>query len=227
MKAFCIFDLDGTVLDTVGSIAHYGNLALAQNGIETIEPDAYRFLAGDGSRTLVHRMLAMRGCDTEEQYARVHADYNLAYNAAPTHKTRIFDGLKPVLDALKAEGVRMVIVSNKPELAARAVAEALYGKGYFEEIIGQCEGIPLKPDPTAVLEVIRRAGVPKEACIYIGDTSTDMQTGKNAGLFTVGVLWGFRDRAELLSTGADALAETPQMLGRMISEYQNRSHNGS
>ncbi len=217
MKKLCVFDLDGTVLDTVTSIAHYANYALRQHGIPSIDRDEYRYLAGDGARNLVHRMLQMRGCDTPEIYDAVFQAYNQAYDAEPTYLTTVFPGLADVLDRIKKAGIRISIVSNKPDFAARSVVEALYGKGYFEEIIGQREGVPLKPDPTAVLTLAARMGYKPEDCIYIGDTSTDMRTGKNAGMYTVGVLWGFRDREELLSTGADVLAETPEMLYEIVT----------
>lgn len=223
MKKLCIFDLDGTVLDTVGSIAYYGNYALDRHGIAPIDPDEYCYLAGDGAKTLVHRMLQMRGCDTPKLYNAVFDTYNQAYNADPTRLTTVFPGLLETLDRIKAEGVRIAIVSNKPDFAARYVAEALYGKGYFEEIIGQREGYPLKPDPTVVLELVSRMGLVPEDCIYIGDTSTDMKTGKNAGIFTVGVLWGFRGREELLSTGADVLCETPEELYEAVKRRIVRS----
>ncbi len=218
MKKLCIFDLDGTVLDTVGSIAHFGNLALAKNGFAPIDPDEYRYLAGDGAKTLVRRMLAHHGVDDEETVAHVFRDYNEAYNASPTHLTTIFQGLRETLDRIRARGVRLAIVSNKPDFAANAVTEALWGKGYFSPIVGQREGIALKPDPTAVLEVVKSAGVAPEDCIYVGDTSTDMYTGKNAGILTVGVLWGFRARAELLATGADVVISHPAELEAIVEK---------
>ncbi len=218
MKKLCIFDLDGTILDTVGSIAYYGNLALEQNGIAPIERDEYRFLAGDGARVLVHRMLHRRGCDGGETFERVFRDYNEAYNEHPTYLTRIFDGLREALNRMKAHGVRMTVFSNKPDYAVQEVTRALWGEDYFECVIGQREGVPLKPDPTVVFEILEKTGVSPADCVYIGDTSTDMRTGRNAGLFTVGVLWGFRDIEELLSTGADAVARTPEELYTLVME---------
>jgi len=212
MVKLCIFDLDGTVLDTVGTIAYYGNYALEKNGIEPIDVPEYKYLAGTGISNLIKNMLKFRGCYTEETYNKVFRVYDKAYNANVLYNTKIFDGLKEVLDAIKAEGIKLAVVSNKPDFAAKAVVAAMYGEGYFEEVEGQKKGGVLKPDPTEVLGVMARMGVSREECIYVGDTSTDMETGRNAELFTVGVLWGFRGREELIKAGADVVIEKPAEL---------------
>ena len=218
MVKLCIFDLDGTVLDTVESIAYYANLALEKNGVEPIAVAEYKYLAGNGIAKLVRNMLDRRECYSPELYERVYKDYDSAYNADVAYKTTIFDGLLPVLDRLKAQGIRLAIVSNKPDFAAVTVTEALYGKGYFDFVTGQKPGGILKPDPTVVLSVMEDFGAVREECVYVGDTSTDMKTGKNAEMFTVGVLWGFRDRAELESSGADVIVSDPEQLYSAIME---------
>ena len=215
----CIFDLDGTVLDTAPSIAHYGNLALAKHNVEPIDEKEYQYFAGDGAKMLVKRMLDYRACYSDALHASVFKIYNEMYNADVTCKTVIFDGLLEVLDRLKAEGYRFVIVSNKPDFAAKTVANALYGEGYFDRVIGQKEGSALKPDPGEVLAVMRELGATAADCVYVGDTDTDMRTGKNANLYTIGVLWGFRGRDELEKTGADAIAATPEELYRIVTRY--------
>ena len=212
MIKLCIFDLDGTVLDTVGSIAHFANAALEENGITPIEVCEYKYLAGRGIANLVRGMLEFRGCYSDALYEKVYHDYDTAYNADPANKTTVFEGLREALDKIKARGVKMAIVSNKPDFAAQAVVRALYGDGYYDFVTGQVPGGVLKPDPSVTLSVMERFGFTREECIYVGDTSTDMQTGKNAGMYTVGVLWGFRTKEELLSNGADAIAEKPSEL---------------
>lgn len=213
MIKLCIFDLDGTVLDTVGTIAYYANQALEKNGIEPIEKKQYNFLAGRGIANLVRGMLEYRGCYSEELYKRVFHDYDTEYNKDVSRGTTIFEGLLESLDRLKQKGIKLAIVSNKPDFAAQTVVKALYGEGYFDYVTGQIPGGILKPDPSVVLWVMERFGVLPEECLYFGDTSTDMQTGKNAGIFTVGVLWGFRGREELLENGADILLEHPRQIG--------------
>ena len=212
MVKLCIFDLDGTVLDTVGSIAHFANEALLKNGIEPIPVEKYKYLAGNGIVSLVRGMLEYRGALSDETYEKVFYDYDTAYNAAPSYKSKIFDGLKEVLDELKRRGTLFAIVSNKPHNVACDVVRELYGEGYFETVVGQKPGGVLKPDPTEVLNVARLLGAKIEECAYIGDTSTDMITGKRAGMLTVGVLWGFRGKDELLQNGADVTVEKPSEL---------------
>ena len=220
MTKLCIFDLDGTVLDTVGSIAHYGNLALKMNGIEPIDDEKYKYFAGDGARVLVRRMLEHRSCYSDELHAKVFGDYNRVYDADVVCKTVIFDGLKEVLDRLKAEGYRFAIVSNKPDFAAKTVTNVLWGEGYFDRVVGQKEGTVLKPNPHEVLEVMKELGADAKDCVYVGDTDTDMLTGKNANLYTVGVLWGFRGREELERSGADVIVETPEELYKTIIQQK-------
>ncbi len=214
----CIFDLDGTVLDTAPSIAHFGNLALEAHGIEPIDEREYQYFAGDGAKVLITRMLNYRSCYTDDLHASVFKLYNEMYNADVTCKTVIFDGLKEVLDRLKSEDYRFAIVSNKPDFAAKTVANTLYGEGYFDRIVGQKEGSILKPNPHEVLTVMQKLGAEIQDCVYIGDTDTDMLTGKNANLYTIGVLWGFREREELEKSGADAIVATPKELYQVITK---------
>ena len=216
MIKLCIFDLDGTVLDTVGTIAYYANGALVKNGIEPIEKKQYNFLAGRGIANLVRGMLEYRGCYSDALYERVFYDYDTEYNKDVAKGTTVFEGLMESLDFLKERGVKLAIVSNKPDFAAQTVVKALYGDGYFDFVTGQTPGGILKPDPSVVLGVMERFGASREECLYFGDTSTDMQTGKNAGLYTVGVLWGFRGREELLENGADLLLAHPGQIRDLI-----------
>ena len=212
MIKLCIFDLDGTVLDTVGTIAYYGNLALSQHGVESIPVKEYNYLAGKGAANLVRGMLEFRGVYSDELYEKVFLDYNTAYNADVSYGTTVFEGLREVLDDIKSRGIRLAIVSNKPHFAAQTVINKLLGEGYFDFVTGQIPGVALKPDPTAVLDVMERFAVTREECLYVGDTGVDMQTGKRAGMRTVGVLWGFRGREELMRDGADVLISQPMEL---------------
>lgn len=212
MIKLCIFDLDGTVLDTVHTIAYYGNLALSKNGIEPIDDGEYNYFAGNGAVNLVKRMLRFRDALTDAVFEQVFADYNAAYNADTTYLTAPFDGITETLNAIKARGIKIAILSNKPHFATCGVITSLFGERYFDCVYGQREGVPIKPDPTAVYQVIEEMNVKPEDCLYIGDTGTDMETGKNAKLRTVGVLWGFRDKEELLQNGTDFIIEKPCQL---------------
>ena len=209
MKKLYIFDLDGTLLNTIKTIAYYGNYALKTNGISEIEIEKYNYFAGNGAKTLIKRMLKYNGIEQEEVFEKVFKDYNEAYNKNTTYLTTVFDGLKESLDKIKNNGAKLAVLSNKPHYATVSVTEALFGKGYFDLILGQRENIPIKPDPYGVFEIIKHFNVSKEECIYVGDTRTDMETGKNADLFTIGVLWGFRDEEELKTFGADMIIKEP------------------
>ena len=212
MIKLCIFDLDGTVLDTVHTIAYYGNYALSKHGIDPIEVKEYNYFAGNGAVNLIKRALRFRNALTDDTFEKVFADYNAAYNADTSYLTAPFDGIVDTLDAMKSRGVKMAILSNKPHFATCGVITSLFGEGYFDRVYGQREDVPIKPDPTAVYQIIHELQVKPEECLYIGDTGTDMKTGKNAGLRTVGVLWGFRGKEELVENGADVIIETPQEL---------------
>lgn len=216
MIKLCIFDLDGTVLDTIETIAYYGNYALQKNNIEPIAVCEYKYLAGNGIARLIKNMLQFRKCFTEELYNKVFHDYDTAYNADAMYKSKIFEGLQPVLDKMKQMGIKLAIVSNKPDYPTKKVVRSLYGEEYFACILGQKEGKPLKPDPTVVFDVISELNVSRDECIYIGDTSVDMKTGKRAGLFTIGVLWGFRDEDELVENGADMVIKRPSELYEFV-----------
>ena len=210
MIKLCIFDLDGTVLDSVATIAHYANLALSQHGIEPIETERYRYLAGRGIERLLRGALAEREREGDEAlYRSVYRTYDDAYNANPSHQTRIFDGMKETLDALKERGIKLAVVSNKPDFAAKGVINELYGEGYFDFVTGAVDAYPLKPDPKSTLAVVRRFGVDRGEVLYIGDTATDIETAKNAAITAVGVLWGFREKEELLSAGAEHIVGSP------------------
>ena len=212
MKKLYIFDLDGTLLDTIKTIAYYGNFALKMNGFEEISVEEYKYFAGNGAKTLIERMLKYHKVEDNKVINKVFKDYNEAYNKDTTYLTTIFDGLKDTLDKIKKEGAKIAVLSNKPHCATVSVTESLFGRGYFDLIFGQRENIPLKPDPYGVYEIMKTLNVKKEECVYVGDTSTDMETGKRAGIYTVGVLWGFRDEEELLKYGADRIIKKPKAL---------------
>ena len=218
MTKLCIFDLDGTVLDTVKTIAYYGNFALSKHGIEPIAVKEYNYFAGNGAVNLIKRALRFRDCLTDEIFEKVFADYNAAYNADTSYLTAPFDGIRETLDEIKARGIKMAILSNKPHFATCGVINSIFGEGYFDRVYGQREDVPIKPDPTAVLQIMEQLNARPEECLYIGDTGTDMKTGKNAGLPTVGVTWGFRSREELQESGADVIIDEPRQLLESITK---------
>ncbi|MDP6439810.1 MAG: HAD family hydrolase [Candidatus Brocadiia bacterium] len=203
-----VFDLDGTLLDTIEDLADSMNAVLESLGCPAHGVDAYKRFVGDGVVELVRRALPAERRDDAtvkhgekalpEEYARRWAD-----------KTRPYEGVPELLDALTKRGVIMAVLSNKIDEFTRLCVGRLLPDWKFAAVVGAGPDVPLKPDPTGALEVARRLGVPPEGFLYLGDTDTDMQTAARAGMYAVGALWGFRTAEELEGAGARALAATP------------------
>ena len=204
MTKLCIFDMDGTLVNTIDTIAYFGNTALKKFGLEPIPTDAYKLLVGNGSDVLIERMLKKIGAD-EALKKEVHSYYVGIYDNDFMYLTAAYDGVVDLLKELKKQGVKTAILSNKDDSTAKKVAEELFEEGLVDLCLGARKGVPLKPEPDAVFEIIEQFGVKKDECLYIGDTATDIKTAKNAGLYSVDVLWGFRDRAELEGAKADVI----------------------
>jgi len=217
----CLFDLDGTVLDTIKSIAHYGNLALKEFGVEPIETSKYNFFAGNGAKMLIKRMLEYRSCYSEELFSKVYPFYIQSYDANPTYLTEPFEGICELLKTLNKAGINSAVISNKPDFAARSVCKEKFDEGLFKLVRGQVDGVKIKPDTEGAFLVMKELGVTSEEILYIGDTDVDMQTGKNLGAYTVGVLWGFRGKEELITNGADELVAYPMEIAHII-ERKNK-----
>lgn len=205
-----IFDLDGTLLDTLETLAHYCNRTLETFGLQTYPKADYRYMVGDGAKMLVHRMLAGQNADSEEMFEKAYRHYIDTYNSDKLFKTEIYEGVPMLLNGLRERKVKVAVLSNKPHEATVPILKHFFGETTFDEMRGAMEGVPLKPDPTAALQIAEKLGVLPEECIYVGDTAVDMETGKRAGFFTVGVLWGFRDETELREGGADCIVSTPE-----------------
>jgi len=198
--------MDGTTVNTINSIAHFANKALNKYGLPSIETERYKLLVGNGAVTLVKRMIAETG-GSAEQFEKVLNEYNTTYDNDFMYLTKPYEGITGLLESLKKSGIKTAIVSNKPDSTAKKVSDKLFGEKLIDVCFGAREGVPLKPDPAAVFEVMEILGVAPQECLYIGDTAVDMTTGKNAGIFTIGVLWGFRDRKEIESAGADMVTD--------------------
>ena len=216
MIRLCVFDLDGTLSDTLESIALYGNEALRECGYPAeIPTDRFRYLVGEGVDVLIARMLREAGVPEEqspEDTARLREAFLRRYTQEPLRIARAYDGVAEMLRVLRDRGIRLAILSNKPHDLVRPVVSHLFADIPFACCYGQREGVPRKPDPQGLLQILEELGIPKEDCLYVGDTGVDMQTGRRAGVRTVGVLWGFRDQKELQETGADAIVCSPKEL---------------
>jgi len=213
----CIFDLDGTLTDTVRTLAYFVNAEMAKHGLPPAPVEQFKYFAGNGARTLIHRVLAYHGITDAALEDTILRDYNAAYDADFLHLCSLYDGIAEMIAALHNRGIQLAVLSNKPQPTTQKIIKAFFDEGTFSAVFGQREGVPLKPDPAGVFEILDLLRREKQECLYIGDTAVDINTGKNAGLITIGVLWGFRDRAELESAGATHIITKPLELLPLVN----------
>lgn len=218
MYKAAIFDLDGTLADTLESMACAGNATIEALGYKARNIEEYRYFAGDGAAELVRRFMKAAGDENNVNFDKAYKIYQGFFEKDCTYKVKMYDGIKEMLDSLKNAGLKVAVLSNKPHERAIAVVEELFGKNYFDIIFGQQNGIRRKPDPEGAFIISDKLGIEPANTGYIGDTNVDMITGKRAGMFTIGVLWGFRDRKELEENSADAIAEKPKDIISLLVE---------
>ncbi len=202
-----IFDLDGTLLNTYRDIANAVNFALYENGFPVHKPEMFKIFTGNGTDKMITRALPENHRD-EVTLKKVRDIYCKYYDAHSGECTHPYEGIPELLDELKKRGIKIAVVSNKIEFMTQSVIKEYFGDS-FDFVTGQCDGIIPKPDTSMVIKAIKAMGVMSSECLYVGDTDVDAQTGKNAGLYTIGVLWGFRNKEELLNNGADTVIEKP------------------
>lgn len=202
-----MFDLDGTLTDTLEDLADSMNRVLTDFGMPTHPLEPFRYYVGDGIDEFARRV-APRGTD-EATIGKMVARMVELYGANWNNKTKPYPGIVELLDALSGRGVKLAVLSNKPDRVAQLVVTHYFGEKRFGKVFGSRDGVPKKPDPTAAFEIISFFGVKPAEVLYFGDTDTDMKTGRAAGMFTIGVTWGFRPREELLAAGAEAIIDHP------------------
>ncbi|UJR86733.1 HAD family hydrolase [Sandaracinus amylolyticus] len=205
-----IFDLDGTLIDSLADIAASLNHALAESGLPTHTIDEVRGLVGYGASELVRGALPPEHRDALS--TDVLARYRARYRSHLIVETRPYDGIVEVLEALEARGIAKAVLTNKPHSASVEIVERLFPRFRFDVVLGQKDGIPHKPDPAGALEIASTLGLSPASMMIVGDGDTDMRTARSAGMLAVGCLWGFRDRAELEGAGAQHLIAHPREL---------------
>lgn len=212
MKRAVLFDLDGTLLDTLEDLADAVNAALAMLGFPAHPVDAYRFFVGDGVETLMRRVLPAAAASDGVLLSRAvdlqRAEYRTRWHA----KTRPYPGIPQLLAELERRHVPMAILSNKPDAFVDEMVRHFLPGVRFEAARGARPGVPVKPDPGSALEVAAEMGVRPADFLYLGDTNTDMRTALGAGMMPVGALWGFRTERELRESGAVELVARPMDL---------------
>ena len=196
MKKLVIFDLDGTLLDTIADLAVSTNHALTHLGYPTHEEGTIRTFVGNGINKLLERSLP-EGERTEANLMRMREYFIPYYDAHNADFSSPYPGMVILLEKLQAKGILLAVASNKYQEATEKLVRHYFPTIRFVEILGQREGIPVKPDPSIVNDILKKANVSPEETLYVGDSGVDMQTALNAGVDAVGVSWGFRPRAEL------------------------------
>ncbi|MBE5749842.1 MAG: HAD family hydrolase [Clostridiales bacterium] len=207
MNKAVIFDLDGTLLDTLGDIADNINLMLAKFGYpKRSEKEIMQFI-GCGSRNLAK--LSIPVSVTEEELNERHDYYNRIYTDSGSPKTHVFDGIKQVVKELKARGYKVAILTNKPQETTDNVYQNYMMDMGFDKVVGQRSGVKIKPDPTSALDILSEFSVEPKNAYFVGDGETDVLTAINGGMNGIAVLWGYRSKSQLENAGAKVFANTP------------------
>ena len=212
MKKKCfVFDLDGTLLDTLETINYYLSKTMTENGYGEVNRDDCRSFVGDGSKILLSRALKSQGEENAEVAERLCRAYVSDYNKDPFYLTRPYPGICEALDELRSRGARLAILSNKPHSSVILIVKKIFGD-IFDIIEGASDGKPLKPSPESLYRMLDELSISPSECVFVGDSGVDMQTGKGAGALAVGVLWGYRPESELRQMGADMLISDARAL---------------
>ncbi|NTU45295.1 MAG: HAD-IA family hydrolase [Chlorobiaceae bacterium] len=212
-----IFDLDGTLLDTLADLLTTLNSVLARHNYPTHSIDACKYLVGHGMRELVRKALP-EGEGTPETIDRLLPEFMDEYSLNWNRQTRPYHGITEMLDTLALRGIKTAILSNKADQFTRLCADILLKEWKFDVVMGQRNGIPSKPDPASALLVAAELGAEPSEVLYVGDSGIDMQTATSAGFYPLGVLWGFRPESELLEFGAKSLAAHPDDIITLIEK---------
>ncbi len=213
-RAVC-FDLDGTLLDTIEDLIDSMNAALEELGVVPHTVQQCKIFIGDGVETFARRALPEDRRDAESVTRCVEL-FRREYNNRWMNKTKPYDGIPELIEGLAACGLVQTVLSNKPDVFTRPMVEHFFGNDRFAVVLGARQGVPIKPDPAAALEIAAKLKIPPSAFLYLGDTNTDMLTARAAGMTAVGVLWGFRSAEELSAHGAKTLIKHPLDLLKML-----------
>ena len=223
-----IFDLDGTLLYTLQDITDALNYAIVKNGLERITLDEARFMVGSGARVLIERVIkynknVINGSvsNTRELYNNLYNDYMDKYKDICTATTKPYNGIVRTINTLKRLGMKLAVVSNKPQRDTDAVIKRYFGEDLFDVVFGGRDGVPLKPAPDAIYEVIKLLGLSKDEVIYVGDSDVDVKTAINSGVYGIGVCYGYRTKEELKEAGAYHFVNAPMEIAKFLSPSYN------
>jgi phosphoglycolate phosphatase len=210
-----LFDLDGTLLDSIEDLTDSMNLVLDGYGLPGHDAEACKNFVGDGVEMFALRALPENRRD-EATVAQCAAEMRAEYRKRWSLKTRPYDGIPELLDDLTLRNLKLAVLSNKPEESTREMVAELLSKWQFYPVAGARPAVPKKPDPILAIEISQQLRLPADKFLYLGDTGTDMKTARGAGMFPVGALWGFRTAEELKDTGAEVLVEHPSEVLQLL-----------
>lgn len=216
MIKLVIFDLDGTLIDSLGDLAAAVEYALAQNGYPSNPPDSYRYFVGNGALKLIERALP-KGA-SEEEIKRVHKTFSGRYREHCLELTKPYPGIEDMLRRLNESGIKLAVASNKPDEFSKQIVTALFGDDKFDTVHGKREGVPTKPSREIVDSIMSELSIGAEETVFVGDSNVDVQTAHNSGLKCIGCAWGFRGADELRDSGADIIAYNTKDIADIILE---------
>ena len=212
-----IFDLDGTLLDTLSTITYYLNVKIKEYSYPEIDLEECRRCVGAGAWRLIKNVLGPRGAD-EDTMVKFHKEYTALYDTDPRYLTEPYEGIPELIDALSAKGIKCAVLSNKPDFATRSLIKHYFGDK-IPLVHGGRENVPLKPEPDGVFDILSELGCAPAECAYVGDSDVDVYTFLRAGVaLGIAVTWGFRTREELSLAGATVFADTPAEIAEIIEE---------
>jgi len=211
-----LFDLDGTLVNSLNDLADSANYALKQFGFPTHETEKYKYFVGNGMPKLIERVLPAKNRDDDTKF-KVLECFMQYYRTHFVDKTVAYEGIEELIAALKAKGIKIAVVSNKVQEMAVTVTEKIFGNS-FQIVCGKQKGFPTKPDAALTLKVMNDLGVTPEECVFVGDSGMDAAAAVNAGCIGIGVLWGFRKADELLNNGAKYIVKSPEEILNIIEE---------
>lgn len=212
-----VFDLDGTLLDSIEDLSDSMNIVLEKAGFPTHSVQKYKYFVGNGMKQLAVRALPEE-FRSPEIVERTILAMSQEYGDRWDNKSRPYEGIPQLLDLLVAKRFDLAVLSNKPDNLAKKIVGKLFSNWKFKAVCGERESVPIKPDPAGALEIALNMGISTNNILYLGDTATDMKTANDAGMYAVGVLWGFREKNELISNGAKVIIEDPIDLIKLIEE---------
>lgn len=215
MTELVIFDLDGTLLNTIDDLAASTNYALSRHGYPTHDLGSYRFFVGNGINKLIERALPEE-VRNEEKVLELRKDFVAYYEKHSADLTKPYKGIPELLSTLKEKGLKIAVASNKYQVATEFLVDKYFGAYEFDIVLGQRDGVTPKPDPTIVYDILKETGVDKKHTLYVGDSGVDMQTAKASDLIAIGVSWGFRPVSELEEFNPDYIVDQPIEIYQII-----------